>query len=141
MDDLSWLAKHRFQEIIRFECNWTFVFDGGVELRADCLWRLIENGRIRVTSQDDGHQFGRPTPVDAVLELNQRLAGAAVNSVALHEGTLDLEIQFGTGHAIQLIPDSSGYEAWEAHDQSRQFIAVGGGDLAVFKRTSEDSEL
>ncbi len=96
------------------------------------LWRLIENGRIRLTSEDDGHQFGLPSPVDAVLEVNQRLVGASCRSVTLHEGTLDLEIGFDTGHVLQLIPNSAGYEAWAVYEPSRQFIAVGGGELAIF---------
>jgi hypothetical protein len=129
MNDLDWLAKRRFQEAIRNEYSWTFAFDHGVSVKAECLWRLTEKGRIKVTNQDDGHQFGLPARVDAVLEVNQRLAGAPVTSVALREGTLDLEIQFDTGHRLQLIPDSAGYEAWAVYEPSREFIAVGGGEL------------
>lgn len=92
----------------------------------------MEAGRIRVTSEDDGQHFGLPSPVDATSELNRRLAGAAVEAVELRAGLLDLELRFSTGHLLQLIPDSSGYEAWQASSRNRQFIAVGGGDLAIF---------
>ncbi len=97
-----------------------------------CLWRLVEAGRIRFTSEDDGQQFGLPAPVDAASEVNGRLVGAAVEAVQLRKGLLDLELRFSTGHSLQVIPDSSGYEAWQVSRGNRQFIAGGGGELAVF---------
>ena len=137
MNDLDWLAGNRFKELIRYEYTWTLAFDDSVSVTIGCLWRLIENGRIRLTSRDDGHKFGLPSPVDVVLELNRMLAGANCSSAVLHEGTLDLEIRFDTGHAIQLVTDSSGYEAWAVNEPGRQFIAVGGGNLTVFCSTSD----
>ncbi|MEX2112554.1 MAG: DUF6188 family protein [Pirellulales bacterium] len=139
MDQLNWLVNHRFQEALRYEFSWAFVFDEGASATVECLWRLVENGRIRVTSQDDGHQFGLPAAIDGVLEVNQRLTGAMVDSVALSEGSLDLEIRFDTGHALQFIAVSSGYEAWSMNDRSRQFIAVGGGELAVVGKNSSEA--
>ena len=131
MNDLDWMVTHHFQEAIRYECDWAFAFDHGVCVTAACLWRLLDNGRIRVTSQDDGHRFGLPATVDCVFEVNKRLAGAICTAIRLLEGTLDLEIKFASEHVLQLIPDSSGYEAWSVSDKSRQYIAVGGGDLFV----------
>ena len=49
----------------------------------------------------------------------------------LREGLLDLELRFDSGHVLQIIPDSSGYEAWELSSADRQFIAVGAGQLVV----------
>ena len=54
--------------------------------------------------------------------------------MVLREGTLDLELHFNTGHIFQVIPDSSGYEAWNVSSGSTQFIAVGGGGLTTFGR-------
>lgn len=98
----------------------------------ECLWRLLESGRIRFTSEDDGQQFGLPVPVDAAAEVNERLARATVVGVDLREGLLDLELRFSTGHALQIVPDSSGYEAWKVSSVNAQFIAVGGGELVIF---------
>jgi hypothetical protein len=134
MNDLDWLARHRFQELIRYEQGWRFVFDRGAGATAGCLWRLLEAGRIRLTSQDNGHKFGLPAPVDLVREVNGRLAGVSAIAVVLQEGTLDLDIQFETGHRLQFISDSSGYESWTANNATREFIAVGGGSLAVFDK-------
>jgi len=131
MKELEWLVHLRFQSITRREYDWVFVFDNGVSLVIYCLWRLVESGRIRLTSQDDGQQFGLPAPVDAVAEINRHLALSAIVAVELQEGLLDLELRFSSGHILQIIPDSSGYESWELSTSARQFIAIGGGDLAI----------
>ncbi len=129
MNEVSWIVGHRFQSLTRREFDWVLVFDPETSLVVACLWRLVEGGRIRMTSEDDGHQFGLPDRVDAAAEVNRRLAGATVEAVELRTGTLDLELRLSTGHTLQIIPDSSGYEAWSLSSGNRQFIAVGGGTL------------
>jgi len=69
--------------------------------------------------------------MDAAAEVYRRIALATVEAVGLREGTLDLELRFNTGHIVQIIPDSAGYEAWNLSNGSSQFIAVGGGELAT----------
>jgi hypothetical protein len=133
MNELAWLVGHSCQSLARREFDWVFGFDQDVHLVVACLWRLVEAGRIRVTSEDDGHQYGLPAPVDAAAEVNRRIALASVVAVGLREGTLDLELRFETGHIVQVIPVSSGYEAWSLCNGSCQFIAVGGGELATFR--------
>src|SRR5262245_47105092 len=76
--DLSWLVGRRCTRIQCDEFSWTFAFDTG-EVRTPCLWRLVESGRIRVTSEDHGHQFGLPAPLDAVTPLSRLLALAPLN--------------------------------------------------------------
>jgi hypothetical protein len=133
MKELAWLVGRRFESLARREHDWVIVFDKDASLVVACLWRLVESGRIRFTSEDDGQQFGLPAPVDATAEVSRRLSGAAVEAVELRTGLLDLELRFSTGHSLQIILTSSGYEAWTACSGNRQFIAVGGGDLAVFE--------
>ena len=106
-DDLAWLVQHHFKTLTWREYDWVFEFDQDVSLVATCLWRLVEAGRIRLTNQDDGHQFGLPAPVDAVNEVNHRLARASVEAVELRQGTLDLDLHFSTGVVLQFIPNSS----------------------------------
>jgi hypothetical protein len=129
---LDWLCEHRFLSLTRRAYDWLFAFDGDVSLRVACLWRLIEAGHIRFTSQDDGQQFGLPAPVNAASEINSRLASASIKSVELEPALLDFEIRFSSGHVLQIIPDSSGDEAWELWDGKSSFIAGGGGDLTEF---------
>jgi hypothetical protein len=132
LKDFSWLVQHRLQSLKRRDYDWVFVFDRDATLVVSCLWRLLEMRRVRFTSLDDGQKFGLPAPVDAAAEIGSRLVGVSVEAVELRDGVLDLEIRFNTGHILQVIPDSSGYEAWHLSDGSREFIAIGGGDLAVF---------
>jgi Family of unknown function (DUF6188) len=132
MNDLVWLVGHGFQSLMRRDFDWVLVFDNDVSLVIACLWRLVEDGRIRFTSDDDGQQFGLPAPVDVAAEVDRRLAMASVAAVELRQGILDLEIHFSTGHVLHVIPNSSGYEAWNLCSGSRQYIAVGGGELTNF---------
>jgi len=131
MSELNWLVGHRFQSLTRRDYAWVFDFDREVNLVVGCLWRLVEAGRIRLTSQDDGHQFGLPSPIEAASEINRHIANSTVVAVELKQGLLDLELQFATGHRLQFIADSSGYEAWNLYQRNRQYIAVGGGELAI----------
>lgn len=132
MNSLDWLVGHRLLAVIRQDYQWVFQFADDAHITAACLWRLIEDGRIRTTSEDDGRQFGLPGPVVAEDRVNGSVKGKSVTSVVLREGTLDLELRFGPSHRIQIIPNSSGYESWNASEGERQFIAVGGGELATF---------
>jgi hypothetical protein len=138
VNELDWLNQHRLNEITRRDYDWVFSFSDGVSLVVACLWRLIEHKRIRVTSHDDGQQFGLPTPVDAARWLHESLANRQVVAVELCAGTLDLRLTFDNGNTVEIIPDSSGYEAWTLQRADQQFVAVGGGDLAVLNDNQQD---
>ena len=138
MDDLDFLKLHQLTAVVRREYDWVFTFSEGVSLVASCLWRLTEAGRIRLTSSDDGHQFGLPAPVDAERLLNELLAGSQVRNVDLRNGTLDLRLTFDNDRNVEIIPDSSGYEAWTLQRLEQQYIAVGGGTLSVWNTTRKD---
>lgn len=128
----EWLIGRELKQFDGSEENWTVGFDNDTTLRVGCLWRLIEDGRVRFTSRDDGCWFGLPAPVEAAAEVAGRLVDQRVVAIELKEGTLDLEIRFSSGHALQFIANFSGYEAWQLSDGSNLFVAVGGGELAVF---------
>jgi hypothetical protein len=132
MNSLDWLIDLRLLSVIRQEYQWVFEFEGNARVTVECLWRLLEDGRIRITSEDDGHQFGLLSPVVAADEVNRRIVGSSVVSVALSDGTLDLELRFQTSHVLQILPLSAGYEAWNAGNGERLYVAVGGGELAIF---------
>ena len=119
--------------ITRREYDWVFNFDGDVSLVAEHLWRLLESGRIRRTSEDHGHQFGLPVLVDAVEELRKTLTGVAIAGVEVQDGTLDLRLKFETGHVLEVLPTSAGYEAWNLSVSNKRFIAIGGGELAIIE--------
>ena len=130
--DLNWLVECRLRGVESREHDWVFTFEPQIALVAECLWRLIENNRIRFTSADEGQMFGVHAAVDATAELRSRLTDASVNRVELNGGTLDLRIAFSTGQVLELIPDSSGYEAWRASRPGLTYVAAGGRELATF---------
>jgi hypothetical protein len=132
-NQFDWLLQRRFVAVIRREHDWLFAFERDANLAVGCLWRLIEGNRIRLTSLDDGQQFGLPAPVDAAETINSRLGKAAIVKIDIQEGILDLQLTFDTGDILEIIPDSSGYEAWNLLGSDQQFIAVGGGDLSILK--------
>ena len=140
MNHLAWLVGRRFQSLSRREYDWVIVFDQHAAIVVSCLWRLVDSERIRITSEDDGHQFGLPAPVDAAAEVNLRLTDATIEAVEVRQGVLDLTLHFSTGHTIEVIPESSGYEAWNASSETKQFIAAGDGELAIVddERDSKD---
>lgn len=131
MNELDWLVGLTLRGVTRREHDWVVHLGPDVSLVIHCLWRLVEEGRIRVTNSDDGQLFGLPAPLVAADALRDRLAGASVASVELRGGTLDLTLSFSTGSSLQVIPESSGYEAWMVFRGATQYIAVGGGDLAI----------
>jgi hypothetical protein len=133
VDQFFWLNQHQLTAITRREHDWVFSFSDGISLVVACLWRLIEHDRIMRCSLDDGHQFGLPAPVDAERELNELIGGSRLVSVELRDGTLDLRLTFGNRRSLEIIPDSSGYEAWTLQRGDQQYIAVGGGTLAVWE--------
>jgi hypothetical protein len=140
MNQLDWIIGYKFQSLIQREYDWVIQFEKDVSLVVTCLWRLVESGRIRLTSNDQGQQFGLSAPIDAVTEVNNRLEGATVESVNLVEGLLDLEFEFESGTSFQVIADSSGYEAWTLTHENVSFIAVGGGELTVWDKTASDPD-
>lgn len=126
---VSWLKGKRFLSLTRREADWVFAFDHDTHLAVECLWRLIENGRVKCTSEDHRQWFGLPEPVDAAAEVNRRIANQKVDDVKLRAGTLDLELHFGSELILQVIPNSAGFESWVVRCPIGEFIAVGGGGL------------
>ena len=138
MNDLDWLVQHRFTAATYRDHDWLFAFDGQTNLIAECLWRLIDGERIQLTSNDASQQFGLLNLVDASGFINVRLANATVVNVTLRDTTLDLQLTFDTGHTLEFIPDSSGFEAWNVSTATQQFIATGGGELVTFDKSPEN---
>ena len=89
---------------------------------------------IVVTSEDHGHQFGLPAPVDAAERVLSRVAGQPVVAASIIRTTGDLSIEFAHQFHLQLLQMSCGYESWRLHIQGNETICTGGGDIAYFKR-------
>jgi hypothetical protein len=120
------LLAQRFVTIERLDSYWFITFTDNVILSVECLWRLLEGDKIVVTSEDHGHQFGLPAPVDALACLQTCLASSQVTGVDLREGTNDLRLVFASGHMLEIIPTSRGYEMWHLYHNEDELHAVGG---------------
>jgi hypothetical protein len=132
---MSWLAPRTFRALVRDGHEWRFRFDGDIEIVAESLWRLLKNDRLVRTSEDDGHQFGLPVPVDAAAEVNAALASRTLESTDLRESTGDLTLRFSGGHVLEFVTDSAGYEAWRAVYPGGCIVATGSGGLSVHGAT------
>ena len=100
-------------------------------MATEAEWRLIKDGRIVVTSDDHGQQFGLPQPVDAAEELSS-IVGRTVDEAAISSTTGDLTIIFSGRAQLQLLQMSSGYESWRLFARDSQTICCGGGKIAYF---------
>jgi hypothetical protein len=111
--------------------NFTFEF-GGATLAVDCLWRVIADGKVVLTSRDHGQQFGLPAPVDAYAQAISVLRGRRVVEIRLDERSADLRLEFEGGKRLEVLTDSSGYEPWNYHAPGVHLVALGGGGVAKF---------
>ncbi len=87
------------------------IFSEGARLRID-YWRVIRDGKERVSSFDHEQQYGLPGPIDAVKELRTELQHKVVVRVQLDKETGDLLIQFTANIKLQVFGFSA-YEVWE----------------------------
>lgn len=128
------LIGHRLISVEKLDHTWFFKFAGDITVATESLWRLLAEGRIAVTSEDHGHQFGLPKPVDAAERVLVTTTGLAVVAAEISQPTGDLIINFGGQVQLQLLQDSCGYEAWRLSAQGHEIICTGGGYLSHFPR-------
>ena len=100
-------------QLIRREYDWVLDFGDDLAIVVETLWRLRDENRILVTSDDEGHQFGLPAPLDAEAAANDRLNGVAVVSLNDAAVTPDFTIHLDGGLAVDVIARSAGYESWQ----------------------------
>jgi hypothetical protein len=86
-------------------------FSDGSTLRAD-YWRLIEDGKARLSSFDHAQKYGLPAAVDAALELAKKLQDKLVLEACLDRQTGDLLFEFSDRIHLQVF-NFTGYEVWE----------------------------
>jgi hypothetical protein len=125
----SWILpilKRSVESVERWEALPCVVrLSGGYRIQIEGLWRLLSNGVLTCTSEDDGQLFGRSQPVDATAELALALVGRTLDSIDVSPGTADLTLSFGR-NVLQAVSSSSGYEAWQV-EGPQGTVAVGQG--------------
>jgi hypothetical protein len=123
------LVGRRLQSLEKRDYSWFFGFADDLSVVTESPWRLIADDRIATTSEDNGHQFGLPEPVDAAENVLRRTSGQSVTAAAIDPDTGDLSIEFSGMARIQLLQMSSGYEAWRIYAPAAEFVCTGGGDI------------
>ena len=130
--DLTWLVGQKISKVEKSETSWCFTFENGGYVQATTFWRLLAEGRIFVTSEDHGHIFGLPKPVDAAERVIKIIRGQKISKFLVAEITSDLLLYFGNGAQIHILNTSCGYESWEICLKTQQVICMGGGSLTTF---------
>ncbi|MHB1033653.1 MAG: hypothetical protein ACYC35_15470 [Pirellulales bacterium] len=128
--DLAWLMERRVESVEKKDLSWFFNFEDGSSLGTESAWRLITAEGVAVTSEDHGHSFGLPVPVDAGHVAMAKIAGRPVDRFLLDERTGDLSLCFGATLALQFLTLSSGYEGWRLVHGAQEIISTGGGRVA-----------
>lgn len=124
------LVGRRLLSVEKKEWTWFFAFDGDTMLTTESPWRLAIEGQVRMTSEDDGHQFGHSEPVDAETAIRSGVVGRHVEAASICPTSGDLTIDFSGRTQLQLLQMSSGYEAWRLSSREGETICLGGGRLA-----------
>lgn len=112
----------------RGEAQWSIVIGTRMVLTTSS-WRLVGAKSIIVTSDDDGHQFGFPSPVDAEAKANEALLEAKVAGVEIDKRTGDCSLHFSEALSLQVLTWSLGYETWQLYRDGEFFGAVGNEGL------------
>ncbi|HTG14456.1 MAG TPA: hypothetical protein VK747_04215 [Blastocatellia bacterium] len=128
------LIGHQLVSVEKKDYSWFFRFSGEVSVATESAWRLINEDRIVVTSEDHGHQFGLPDPVDAASIVLSSIGGRKVEAAAISACSGDLTIEFNGCAQLQLLQMSGGYESWRLFVRDSETICTGGGEIAHFPR-------
>lgn len=112
----------------RNEDNWSIQFGEHYALSTDS-WRLLGAKSIIVTSEDHGHQFGLPAPVDAELRANDALVGYQVSGFELDTRTGDTSVRIGEALVLQIVTWSMAYETWQLYREGEFVAAIGSEGL------------
>jgi len=95
-------------------------------LSAECLVRFIGADGSFFTVGDHGHQFGLPAPFDAAAAIEESIKGRAIDRASIREETSDLILFFGSD-CLEIICDSSGYEAYNLRGPDNLIVVAHGG--------------
>jgi hypothetical protein len=128
--DITWLVGRTIKKVEKIDYSWFFVLDDGSSIGTESPWRLITAQGIAVTSDDDGHPFGLPAPMNAVDRVTNTVGHNPIDRFELREGTNDLVLHFIGNAAIEFLNLSCGYDGWRTVHGQQQIVCLGGGRLA-----------
>jgi Family of unknown function (DUF6188) len=130
---LDWMRGRAIIEVSLMEPSlWRFRFSDSEGITVECLWRIIRRGHLTRTSSDHGHQFGLPAPVDAAAEAAEAIVGRTVRAVDLRPDSGDLQLRLEGDLALEIIPDFTGYEAWQVYGPEGVCYTVHGSSFSTW---------
>lgn len=133
---LALVAGSRFEslDVSAAPYQWIFRFERAITLNVESFWRVIEAGRVLVTSMDEGQLFGLAQPVDAGQRCRDALGTSEVQSAVYDSVTGDLTLGFSDELRLEAIVTSSGYESWTLSDgRGNVLVGCGGGEVAIWR--------
>ena len=122
------LVAQRLLSVKKTDHSWFFDFDA-VSLATESAWRLIQQGRVVVGSEDHEQWFGLAEPLDAARVVLSRAGELGVEAAQVATDSGDLTIQFPGRIHLQLLQLSCGYEAWRLSADDGEWICMGGGRI------------
>jgi len=127
--DLTWLVGRTLTKVQKDDYTWSFILDDGSGMFTEDTWRLIVAEGIAVTSEDDGHKFGLPAPVNAAERVTDTIGEKPIARFELRNRTNDLVLHFAGDVSIEFLNLSCGYDGWRTAHGQHEIICQGGGRL------------
>src|SRR6266496_2029057 len=128
------LVGQTLRSVEQKDYSWFFVFADEISIVTESPWRFLNADGIVVTSEDQGHQFGLPAPVDATERVLAGVSRRTVVAASITRPAADLIVDFGSHVLLQFFQMSCGYESWRLYIHGSETICTGGGDIAYFQR-------
>jgi hypothetical protein len=125
--DMTWLIGRTIKNVEKVDYSWFFVLDDGSSIGTESPWRLVTVNGIVVTSEDHGHPFGLPVPVNAAERIIKTIAQCPVSRFELRNDTSDLVLHFVNDVLLEFLNLSCGYEGWRTVHGQQEVICMGGG--------------
>ena len=129
--DMTWLVGRTLKSVEKIDYSWLFVLDDGSSVGTESPWRLVTAQGIVITSEDDGHPFGLPAPVNAADRVTNTIGHNRISRFELRERTGDLVLYFAGDASIEFLNLSCGYDGWRTVHGRQEVICMGGGRLAL----------
>ena len=99
----------------------------------ECPWRILDAGRIAISSEDHLQQYGLSARLDAASIATNLLALRPITRVEIRESNADLLLEFEGRLRLEVIPFSTGYESWNIFGRSGFYVvAQSGGQLCIW---------
>ncbi len=130
--NLTWLVGKRLKDAAKQDYTWSFTFSDGGWIGTESGWRLVTSDGVGVTSEDHGHAFGLPSPVDAGARVQLAVGARKIEAIRVADRTSDLIVGFEGGVSLEFLNLSCGYESWRTQHDSEEVICMGGGQLATY---------